>query len=244
MVVGGRHRVRIHAQNGRVREKVVQLLFDLLRTRADRLERPAALRAALRQRVGIAAVVAHEPPVDGVVGQRDAASRTGRRFAALHAHKASAVAAPVEKQDGLPAGENIFPQALFQRSADRSGIAVSQLLLHIDDLDRRQRLSVVALAHRIERIDAAPCEIHALDRRRRRPEHDQRALLNAAIDGDLPRMVARCIFRLIGVLLLFIDQNKAEIFRRCKHRRPRSDNDAGLAGLNSPPFVEAFSDAQ
>ena len=109
--------MKIESINKEVQEKVMQLLFDLLRARADRRERAAALRAALRQRMRVAAVMAHEPSVDGVIRQRNAAPRARRRLAALDADEAAAVAAAVEKQDRLPVLKDILAQALLHRTA-------------------------------------------------------------------------------------------------------------------------------
>ena len=59
--------------------------------------------------------------------------------------------------------------------------------------------------------------VHALDRRRGGAEHRQRMLLRAAVDRDLAGMVARCIFGLVGVLLLLVHNEQTEVPHRREH---------------------------
>src|SRR5699024_6394808 len=52
-------RIRVHAEDFRVREELTQLDFDLLRALADIFQRAAAVGAVLVQPLGVAAVVAN-----------------------------------------------------------------------------------------------------------------------------------------------------------------------------------------
>ena len=113
----GGHGIGVHAQNLRVGEQRLQLLLDLLRAAADGLHRPAAFFAACVRRHDIAAVVAHQTAAGGVVRQMDAAPRALRHVTAVHADQIPAVAAPVQKQDGLLFIQDRVTDALFQFAA-------------------------------------------------------------------------------------------------------------------------------
>ena len=140
--------------------------------------------------------------------------------------------------------QNVLAQTLLQCTAERRRIAAAKLLLHIRHFDLRQCAAVVAVFHRIERVDAFARLIHALDRRRRRPEHDQRPFLHTAVNSDLARMIARSILRFVGMLLLLIDEDHAKLPDRRKDRRARADDHTGRARLDSPPLVIALAHAK
>ena len=178
---------------------------------------PAADGTARRHRLAVAADVAHEPPVRMVVRQRQTAARTHRDAAAFDTGQHPARAAAVEIQDGLLPEAEIFAQGQQQRLADDRGIALAQLALHVDDLDGRQRSAVIALRYAAQAKSARNGTVHALDRRRGGAEHRQRMLLRAAVDRDLAGMVARCIFGLVGVLLLLVHNEQTEVPHRREH---------------------------
>ena len=77
--------------------------------------------------LGIAAVVAHHPPVGGVIGQMHAAPGALGHIAALGAQQLPAAAPAVEKQDALLPGLQILLQLPGQLPADAAGVAVPQL---------------------------------------------------------------------------------------------------------------------
>src|SRR5439155_4548328 len=78
------------------------------------------------------------------------------------------------------------------------------------------------------------------ERGRRRAEEGQHIFKLGAHDGDVPAMVARRLFLLVTGLLLFIHDNEAKIFHWGENRRARSDDDAGFAVSNAPPFTCAL----
>ena len=86
---------------------------------------------------------------DGVIRQVHAAPRARRHIAALDADKVPAVSPPVEKEDRLPAGDDIVAQLFLQRQADGRRVSLPDFLLEIDDLRLRQVLFIVALFARI-----------------------------------------------------------------------------------------------
>ena len=202
------------------------------------------MRTPLRHRLRVSAVVAHEPVCHGVIRQIDAAPWAARRVAAVHADEAAAVAAPVQKQDGLVAADDRVAQPFFELRAHDPGVSLPQLLLQIDQLHARHRLPIEAFFQRIEREITALCMVHRLDRRRRRPEDDQRPGPQPAIERDLARVIARRIFGFIGMLLLLIENKKPGALHRRKHGRACADHDARLPALNPAPLRKALRDAK
>ena len=69
--VGGGHRIRVHPQHLRPGEQVPQFLLHPLGAGAHKIEQSAAGGTRRGQGLGVAAVVAHQPPVGGMVGQMD-----------------------------------------------------------------------------------------------------------------------------------------------------------------------------
>src|SRR6185437_10983760 len=61
-----------------------------------------------------------------------------------------------------------------------------------------------------------------------------------ANDGDVAAVVTRRFFLLITRLLFFIDDDEADVFKRRKHSRARSHDDARFAAAHAPPFARAF----
>ena len=94
--------------------------------------------------LGMAAVVAHQPTVCGMIGQRNAASGTFRNIAALPAQKHTAAAAAIEKQNALLPFGNVQFQFPAKRFTDTAGIAVADLLPKVCNGYLRQRLLIVS----------------------------------------------------------------------------------------------------
>ena len=107
-LVPRRHRVRIHPQQRRAGEDAAQLLLHPLGAHADVLELPAAFGACLRRFFGVAAVVAHQPPVGAVVRQIHAAPGAFGDVGTLGAQQLAAAAPPVQEQNALLPGVQIF----------------------------------------------------------------------------------------------------------------------------------------
>src|SRR5262245_60547899 len=57
-------------------------------------------------------------------------------------------------------------------------------------------------------------------------------------------MVAGGLFLLVAGFLLFVDDNQAEIFNRCKNRRAGADYDARFAIAHPPQFAGTLHTAQ
>ena len=107
---GGRDGVGVHPHDFYIWIEGLQLLLELLGAHAHELEPARAVGADLRQGHGVAAVMAHEPPVGAVVGQVDRTARAGGDLAALAAQGHAAVAPAVEKEDALLSPPQVFLQ--------------------------------------------------------------------------------------------------------------------------------------
>ena len=83
--------------------------------------------------------------------------------------------------------------------------------------------------------------IPALDVRRRGAEQQQRLVLSTAELGDVARVIARGVLGLIAVLLLFVDDDNAQLLRGREHGAARANDDAGLAVFYPPPLVQALA---
>ena len=214
----GGYGIGVHAQNLRVGKQGFQFLLDLLRAASDGLHRTAAFFTARMCGHGKAAVVAHQTAAGGVVRQMDAAPRALRHVTAIHAEQIPAVAAPVQKQDGLFTVQNCVADALFQFPAQVQIIARAKFLLHVDDTRVWQRASIVAGLKRIKAVNTCFGQIHRLDGRRGRAEKHECARPRAAIERDLPRVIARGVFRFICMLLLLIEDKQTGVLKRCEDR--------------------------
>ena len=214
----GGYGIGVHAQNLRVGKQGFQFLLDLLRAASDGLHRTAAFFTARMCGHGKAAVVAHQTAAGGVVRQMDAAPRALRHVTAIHADQIPAVAAPVQKQDGLFTVQNCVADALFQFPAQVQIIARAKFLLHVDDTRVGQRASIVAGLKRIKAVNTCFGQIHRLDGRRGRAEKHECARPRAAIERDLPRVIARGVFRFICMLLLLIEDKQTGVLKRCEDR--------------------------
>ena len=238
----GGHGIGIEPYDLRVREKLIQLRLYHLRARADVLEFSPAFGAAVVQPLRISAVVAHEPPVRAVIGQRNAAPRALIGIPAFAAAYKLVRPAAVYEQYALLAAADVLAELLAQLFAYVRAVAAPKLALHIDDLHLRQLHIVISAPQREERIIPLPCLIHAHDVRRRRTEQQQAARLRAAIYGNIPRVVAWAVLRFIGFLLLLVDDDKPKLIRRGKHRAARADHEPCLTGADALEFVITLPD--
>ena len=84
----------------------------------------------------------------------------------------------------------------------------------------------------------------ALHRRRRRGQQQQRAVPGTAEFGHVPGVIPRGGFRFIGVLLLLVHDNQAEVVAGGEHGRAGADHHAGFPPLDPLPLVHSLPDGQ
>ena len=229
----GVHGVRIHAEHPRGREPLVQLLLQLLRAgRFGEQARAAALRAFAGYLDGSAAVVAHRAAGNRMVGHRGRAGRALRHPAAHAAADHAAVAAPVEEQDSLFALFERADELAFQIRPDDAAPSLAGQSAHIRDDDLGQSGAQKTLCERKDRVFSLFRAVIGFHRRRGRAEHEQRIRLGNAVLRHIAGMIARRLLRAVGRILLLVDDDNTEVFRGREHRRARTDDNAGAAGLD------------
>ena len=135
-------RILIHAQHTHLRQ-LLQLFFSLLRTTAEILDAAAmAVRALLRQRHRVTAVMAAQILVLLMVNHCYGAMRTGNRLAAVTAHHKGRIATAVQEDNRLLPRRRRHHQRLLQRARQHAEIARLQFLAHIHDLNLWQSSTI------------------------------------------------------------------------------------------------------
>ncbi len=78
-----------------------------------------------------------------------------------------------------------------------------------------------------------------LQRGRRRAEHDRNAARVGAEDGNIARRIAHAILLLERGVVLFVDNDQAEVGHRGEHRQPGAEHDARRAVESGLPVARA-----
>ena len=112
-----------------------------------------------------------------------------------------------------------------------------RLQSHVDDSNQGKLLIINAFTHRREIIFSVQRVIPRLQRRRCAGEEDRAFLYRGANDGDIPCLIARDDILLVGILVLFVDDDKTKILHRGKDRAPGPDDNACLLFEDLSPFV-------
>ena len=183
-------------------------------------------------------MVADEVLAEAVIDQPGVAVRAGETKAAGAAQGQRRVAAAIEKQQRL--------LAALERGLHRAGehrrdetAARRRRLAQIDRLDRRQKLAAEALRQRQFLIAPAPRIDYGFERRRRRRQHDRNARDMAAHHRHVAGVIVHAVFLLVGGVVLFIDDDQAEIGIGQEQRRARADHDRDFAVGDRPPSARA-----
>ena len=150
------------------------------------------------------------------------------------------VAPAVEQKDGLLFCLQIAADGIFQRKADLPGVARSQFCPHIHDLHTGQRIAAVTLGQPHQLSAAILRSIKALGAGGGAGQKQQCAVFGGTLPGDLVGRVARCGFRPVGVLLLFVNDDKADVFQRRKHCAAGANHDICAAILDHLPLQQAL----
>ena len=146
------------------------------------------------------------------------------------------VAPAVEQKDSLLFRLQITADGIFQRKADLPGVARSQFCPHIHDLHTGQRVATVALGQTHQLGAAILRSVKALGAGGGAGQKQQCTVFGGALPGNLVGRVARRGFRPVGVLLLFVNDDKADVFQRRKHCAAGADHDICAAVLDHLPL--------
>ena len=252
--------VAVPAQQARVRERARRLRLDLLDADA---EQPHARRAALLARGGQArlavALVADEAVVLLVVRQGDGAAAALRHEAAVAALDVAARPRRLRKRITCSSAASAVSIAPRQRAAEHAAVAGCAA----PRADRRRRSAAWratpsgrtlpsaagdgpdALGQREQRVLAARRALVRDDVRRRAAEHHDGALQPRQLDRGVARVVARLrVLLLVRPLVLFVDDDQAEVRLRREDGRARADDDVVAPVGDAVPLVEQLAVAE
>ena len=182
--------------------------------------------------------MAHQPPPEAVIDQPGVAVRTGEPMAAAPAERERRKAAAVEEQQRLLAALDRGLHRLRKPRRDEAP-ARRAFALEVDRLDVRQMLAAEALRQGELLVAAAPRVDFGFDRRRRRREHDRNTADAGAHHRHVAGVIAHAVLLLVGGVVLFIDDNEAEIGVGQEQRRARADRDRRLARRHRRPGARA-----
>ena len=162
--------------------------------------------------------------------QSDVAERATERRSAGAAVERRRDATAVQQQNRLPALLLDRPKLLQERSRER----VPGLAAQVDDPHARKRASQPP--PQLESVEALP----TLGPRRRTAVDRDRALEGSALRGNGARVVARIGFLLVGLIVLLVHADDADVAQRRKDRRTRADDEPRLSSRDALPLVPAL----
>ena len=169
-----------------------------------------------------------------------AALGTLEHLAAVLALGNGLIAPAVEQKDGLLFRFQIAADGIFQRKADFPGIARCQFCPHIHDLHAGQRIAAVTLGQPHQLGTSVLRSVETLGAGGGTGQKQQGTVFGGTLPGDFVGRVARCGFRPVGVLLLFVNDDKADVFQRRKHSAAGADHDICAAVLDHLPLQQAL----
>ena len=182
-------------------------------------------------------MVAHQPPVGGVVGQLHRAPGALGHLAALPAGDHAAGPPAVEKQNGLLPPHQVVLQLPAESGADGPGVALAQFLFQVHQDDLRQGFLIEALPQLKQGYLPGPGLVHGLQRRGGRAQHQQGVVLDAAVFGHIPGVVPGDVFRLVAALLLLVQNDETQVGQGGEHRRAGADYHVGISPPGPLPLV-------
>jgi len=121
--------------------------------------------------------------------------------------------------------------------AEGGAVAGAELLFHVGDEHLRHGLLVVPAAQGEQAVIPPPGVVHALHRGGGRAQHQQGVVLDAAVFGHVPGVVAGDVFRLIAALLLLVQNDEPQVGQGGEHRRAGADHHVGVPPPGPLPLV-------
>ena len=112
---------------------------------------------------------------------------------------------------------------------------------HIDDAEEWELAIVHPLKHAQELVFAGFRIMETFQGGRGASQKDGAFLKKAANHGQIARMVAGSVLLLVGVFVLFIDDDQAELFQGGKNGAARADDNARAAVVDLVPLVMPFA---
>ena len=171
-----------------------------------------------------------------VVDHGHAALLAFEHLAAVLALGHGLVTPAVEQQNGLLARLKVVPDGILHGKADLPGVAGGKLGPHIHDLDLGQRVAAIAFGQAHQLGAAMLGGIIALGAGGGAGQQEQGPVLRRALPGHLVGRVAGRGFGAVGVLLLLVDDDEADVFQRREDRAAGAHHDIGAAVLDHLPL--------
>src|SRR5262245_9925806 len=235
--------VAVQARDAEFGVHLFQQHFDLFGPLADILDvRPFALLSGPRDRLSVAAVMEDQSRVEYRIVQHYNAIRTGRSIAAAPAEHEGRIASAVEQHQRLLAALVIFREAGERLVREYPLLAVFlENPAHVDGMDFGQRAPADALVEFQIGVFASVRVVERLHRGRGAAQDDRGVGQTRAHNRRVAPVIARRLFLFVRGLVLFVDDDKADVFQRREDARTGADADSGLALTNAIPFVKAFA---
>ncbi len=173
-----------------------------------------------------------------VVDHRHAALGALEHLAAVLALGHGLVAPAVEQQDGLLARVEIAADGVLQRKADLPGLPAASSARISTICTAGQRVAAVALGQPHQLGAAMLGRVKALGAGGGAGQKQQGAVFRRTLPGHLVGGVAGRGFRAVGVLLLLVNDDKADVFQRRKDGAAGADHDIRAAVLDHLPLEQ------
>ena len=236
-----RHRVGVHALHNGLWENFRDGFLDFFRSRAGVADAGVlALGTFFRRHAAMPADVADEPVGGAMERERDAAIRALADVAADVADERRGETAPVEKQDRLLLFREPRLDRLAQFFRDERR-AFPRFHPHVDDADERHLLRVHALREFEQLVFAGLRVAETFEGRRGAAEDHGAVFKTCPQHGDVASVVARRFLLLVGIFVLLIDDDEAEIFERREDGAARADDDARASVGNLVPLIVSLA---
>ncbi len=230
-------RIAVQPRHARLGKAFGNLLLDLLRAEAHRLQLDHLARgAAMRRRLRMAAIVADELFAPLVVGERHVALGAARRPAALGALEVGGEAAPVLEKHHLLAARQRRIDPIEQLLVEMAVTLVApRRPPNVRQHDRRGLRRAVALRQFGASVFARRGVEPRFERGGGAAEQGTASRLPCQPDGDIAGRIARGGFRLlVARIVLLVDDHQPEPLQRQKDRRADPDDEGAPRGAIEP----------
>ena len=123
---------------------------------------------------------------------------------------------------------------------DRLLLGLEELDTHVDDLNFGQGPSRNALRQTQQTVLPTLGVIAAFYARCCRTKNGNCSGFFRSHERDITRVIARRLLLFVAAVVLFVNDDQAQILNRRKNARARSDNDTSLPVADPPPLFCAF----
>ena len=239
-IADARREIARQQHAARLGKALGDLLGDALDARAARHERMLgpAIRACLGDRHESPAMVAFEPAAESVLDQPGRAVRAFEFEAAFPAERHRRIAAAIEEQQRLLAARKRLGDRIDENGREPAP-ALGRIRAHVDGGDGGKAGRLVADAKPDVPVAALLGVDQALDRGRRRAQHDGATAERAPHHRHVARLIGDALLLLVALVVLLIDDDEAEIGEGQEQRRARADHELRLVLGHRPPDAAA-----